>query len=125
MNQKTPLTLSQPDVFPFAIEILDCEGVVVESIPRRSHSTKQKTLAECLAGYSMGLNQQLAKEANAEQLRELHLRVAAPELVDALEMMVNGLQWYMDNHPLIINECDHEAVVTANIALAKARGEGQ
>jgi hypothetical protein len=49
---------------------------------------------------------------------------AAPELYEALEMLCNGLEWNIENHPTVMNESDREALALARAALAKARGEG-
>jgi hypothetical protein len=48
---------------------------------------------------------------------------AAPDLYEALEMLCNGLEWNIENHPTVMNESDREALGQARAALAKAKGK--
>jgi hypothetical protein len=50
------------------------------------------------------------------------LIAAAPDLLDALEMLCIGLEWNIDNHPTVMNEADHEALANARAVIARATG---
>ena len=40
------------------------------------------------------------------------------EILEALELAKNGLLWYQDNFPGIVNNCDTEAMEKINAAIA-------
>ncbi len=51
------------------------------------------------------------------------LMAAAPDLLDALDMMVSGLEWRIENDPPdLIDDSDHEALAQCRAAVAKATG---
>jgi hypothetical protein len=64
------------------------------------------------------------EDADYSEIANARLMAAAPELYEALEMLCNGLEWNIENHPTVMNESDREALALARAALAKARGEG-
>lgn len=56
------------------------------------------------------------KRANA------HLIAAAPELLEALEVALNGLRWYVAEYTEKANGCDDEAIAKIEAAIARATG---
>lgn len=43
------------------------------------------------------------------------------ELVEQLERMANGLQWFVESHPDLMNDADHEVLKETNDLVARAR----
>lgn len=62
------------------------------------------------------------KEREAEMRANGNLFGAAPDLLSALEEARNGLRWYQDTYPDMVNGCDDEAMERIDAALAKATG---
>lgn len=44
-----------------------------------------------------------------------------PDALDIIEMLCNGIEWNMENHPTVMNESDNEALQQAREFVVKAR----
>lgn len=59
---------------------------------------------------------------NGEGVANAQLIAAAPELLEALDTLCNGLEWMIENRPTIMDESDCEALNMARAVIAKATG---
>lgn len=109
-----PLTVRQPDAWPFDIEVVNTDGDVVWSERRFAHSTKQKNLTDCLYAVGFDRDERPAVIAGIErQLADIHLRAAAPDLLEAVQLARGWLAlWASAEREL--------AIIDA--AIAKAQG---
>lgn len=88
-----PLIVRQPESFPFDIQIVDSNGDVVFRESRYAYATKQETVKDVMQGHGFPFNQRDAViEANERQLADARLRAAAPDLLDALNEMLNDIE---------------------------------
>lgn len=116
-----PFTVRQPDSWPFDIEVVNANGDVVWSERRYAHSTKQKNLTDCL--YAVGFDRDERPDVMAgieRQLADIHLRAAAPDLLEALKAL--QLQALQSNVNSAANEWGREALEMAKAAIEKAEG---
>ena len=58
-----------------------------------------------------------------EEAANANLIAAAPDLLDELENMVRGIEYWIDAYPETANDADHEALDKARKAIAKAKGK--
>lgn len=61
--------------------------------------------------------------SNGQHARYARLFAYAPELLEMLETMCDGLAWNIENHPTVLNQSDDEMIAEARALIAKARGE--
>ena len=90
MHTPGPLHVVTSNSWPFDISICDAQGSVVDVLRLPAHSTTHKTFADAL-NYR-GIDHSEAgrcREANQRALADAHLRAAAPELLEALQKMLD------------------------------------
>lgn len=74
-------------------------------------------------GCPVGVGGTSAGREYAERItRELN---AAPALLETLEMLADGLEWNIQNHPAVMDESDSEALETARAVVADYRASKQ
>ena len=59
--------------------------------------------------------------AAADEIERLRAEVAG--LRELLEVAQQGLLWYQDTYPNVVNDCDHEVMAQIAAALAARKGE--
>lgn len=112
-----PLTVKVCDEWPFHIQTLNAAGDVVFSRHLPAYSTRQESAKQAMAGKFMGDTQAEAAAANQKALADEILRAAAPELLEALEVICNSIEttnspWRESSmHTMALN------------AIAKAQGQ--
>jgi len=108
-----PFTVRQPDAWPFDIEVVGPDGEVAWSERRFAHSTRQKNLSDCMHAVGFDYDERPGIIASLErQLAGVHLRAAAPEMLEALKACADNLAslgW-------------HHAEAVARAAISKAEG---
>ena len=57
--------------------------------------------------------------------RITHALNAAPDLLETIEMLCDGLEWNIESRPLVMNESDCEALATARAVIAEYREKQQ
>jgi hypothetical protein len=57
----------------------------------------------------------------ADEIERLRAEVAG--LRELLEVAQQGLLWYQDTYPNVVNDCDHEVMAQIAAALAARKGE--
>lgn len=67
---------------------------------------------------------QLSQDTSGESEANARLMAAAPDLLEALRMMVRGLEWRIENHPQCIDPSDYEALSAARLAILQATEPG-
>ena len=107
-----PLFVSVEPRWPFRIITTDLAGDVVFSREMPSNSTAHRTSQEAMDGKGLPPEWN-AGERNRRALADEYVRAAAPDLLKALEFVMDRL---VDKH-----ETD-EAAVAARAAIAKATG---
>lgn len=117
-----PLRVVEIETWPFAIDIVDAAGAIIETIPRYAYSTEQKTLADLrlAVGFKYSDRAEVIA-ANERQLADLKLRAAAPALYEALANTTALLKLYTGNLYADVNK----VLADADAALSQALGEGQ
>lgn len=112
-----PWSVRQPERWPFDIEIVGPDGDVLVSETRPTHSTTQKSVADCMAavGFPRG-DRDEAIAANQRHLADVTLRAAAPELLGCLEGLIRAVESKTLPAMQLAAEFGRQAI-------AKARGE--
>lgn len=92
-----PLFVSQPEKFPFPVQIVNEAGEVVFSEPRHSYSTKHKTVQDVMEARDMRYPKcepdfvDNCIAANERQLADAYLRAAAPEMLATLKGLLESI----------------------------------
>jgi hypothetical protein len=119
---KGPLFVVQPDKWPFNIEIVDTAGELVFEERRHSYSTSHKTVEDvmnCVGFHNTRDGPEFADRAiaaNERQLADAYLRAAAPDLFEALRLMIS------DDFPSLPLTVQALRLELADAALRKATG---
>lgn len=116
---KGPLTVRMANSWPWNIETVDAAGKVVFTRDIPCHSSSDKTAEEALLCRNLpkSMSRKDFAEINARALADEHVRASAPELYEALELLLSTL----DDGNRTFDQ--NEAVEWAEAALKKARGE--
>jgi len=107
-----PLTVSVNDKWPFKIVTKNADGEVVFQTDLPIYSTSHNCAADAISGVGLPAEWNAA-EMNARAIADEVVRAAAPDLLDALEFVMNRL---VDKHE------DDIAAQKARAAIAKATG---
>lgn len=110
-----PLSVHQPEQWPFDIQIVDAEGNVVFQEGRYAYGTGQKTIEDVMSGYGFTKDRETVIESNERQLADAILRAAAPDLLASLQEMVEIAQ-RVDGW----SSFPQDAIDRANAVLAKS-----
>jgi len=80
-----PFTVTQPEVWPFDIEVIGPDGNLAWSERRYAHVSRQNSVDECMRAVGFPYDERPEIESRLKrQLADVTLRAAAPELLEAL-----------------------------------------
>lgn len=121
-----PLSVRQPEKWPFNIEIIDAHGKVIFEERRYAYSTSHKSIEDVMTAQGFRLEDVApAVNGNERQLADSHLRAAGPELVDALQALHDAVNKYFggSRSGAVWPKYFDPEMFAAKAALAKALGE--
>jgi len=80
----------------------------------------KRNMQTCVDVHALLKAQEAMTDGYRQELQALTQTLTAKRgtaLKNALETLITGLKWHIENHPEIMNECDNEALATAEAAL--------
>lgn len=85
------LKVVQVTKFPFDIDIVTDKGVIVKTYKRAAYSSDDKSIEDVMSGRNLyPYLAEYAYAANAEQLAYAYLEAAGPDMLAALEAVVQS-----------------------------------
>lgn len=120
---KGPLTVKVTERWPFNIETLDAEGDVIFSTRMPCNSTRDKSADDAINCVNFPGDKRAEYAAiNRRAVADDVLRAAAPDLLEALESVLDSIGALTKRHELYGHMSEKEADQVF-AAIAKARGE--
>lgn len=132
-----PLTIEQPDIWPFTLYVRDADGYEVLSQGRQCYSSKDRTVADVMEGRSFRADERdQAVFLNEEQVARLNFLVSAANdrkaLLDRIEALEKALRLSADRLALLLDvfpepdgQSDHPTATRYVLDLARSTLTGE
>jgi hypothetical protein len=121
---KGPLHVEQQPSWPYRIDIVTTDGEIVESHDRVASSTRQKSLADCMAGVGFRGDERDEVVARMQrQMADAYLRCAAPELFNAVLNLLGLFDNPVYRRRLSGDPLYDAAITHARLTVVSALGE--